>query len=265
MKNKKKKKKDLKKNVCLVTGAAGFLGSVYCKFLADNNFTVLCVDNNEDSLKKIRSLKIKNIITYNCDISNYDDVKKLYKKVTKSYFVKVLINNAGIDAIPFMKNGVSQKFPTNQMWDLEFNSSLKASFFMISFFGEAMMKKKEGSIINIGSDLSVIAPNQKVYRKSYSNYIKPVTYAVIKHGMVGLTKYFSSLYGPEGVRVNMVSPGPVKNKQKKKLILSVKELIPMGRLGRPEDLLGLIFFLASDQSSYITGQNILVDGGKTII
>ena len=117
----------------------------------------------------------------------------------------------------------------------------------------------------MGSDLSVIAPNQKVYRKSYSNYIKPVTYAVIKHGMVGLTKYFSSLYGPKGVRVNMVSPGPVKNKQKKKLILSIKELTPMGRLGRPEDLLGLIFFLASDQSSYITGQNILVDGGKTII
>ena len=78
-----------------------------------------------------------------------------------------------------------------------------------------MFKKKQGSIINIGSDLSVIAPNQKVYKSSYSNYIKPVTYSVIKHGMVGLTKYFASLYGPGRVRVNMVSPGPVQNKQKK--------------------------------------------------
>ena len=81
----------------------------------------------------------------------------------------------------------------------------------------------------------------------------------------GKPKYFASLYGPNGIRVNMVSPGPVKNKQKKKLLDAIKEMTPMGRLGRPEDLLGLISFLASDQSSYITGQNILVDGGKTII
>ena len=83
--------------------------------------------------------------------------------------------------------------------------------------------------------------------------------------MVGLTKYFASLYGPGRVRVNMVSPGPVQNKQKKKLINAIKEMTPMGRLGRPEDLVGLILFLISDQSLHITGQNILVDGGKTII
>ena len=78
-----------------------------------------------------------------------------------------------------------------------------------------MAKRQKGSIINIGSDLSVIAPNQKIYKSGYRNYIKPVTYSVIKHGMVGLTKYFASLYGEKKVRVNMVSPGPVKNKQKK--------------------------------------------------
>ena len=89
---------------------------------------------------------------------------------------------------------------------------------MIKFFGEEMARKKNGSIINIGSDLSVIAPNQKIYKSSYNHYIKPVTYSVIKHGMVGLTKYFASLYGEKKVRVNMVSPGPVKNKQKKNFL-----------------------------------------------
>lgn len=260
-----KKKINQKKKACLVTGGAGFLGSEYCKFLAKKNFTVLCVDNNRKNLAKIKSLKIKNLITYECDISNYKMVEKLYKNLNKSYFVNVLINNAAIDAIPFKKKGVSKKFPTKEMWDQEFDASLKGSFFMISFFGETMLKKKQGSIINIGSDLSVIAPNQKVYKSSYSNYIKPVTYSVIKHGMVGLTKYFASLYGPKNVRVNMVSPGPVQNKQKRKLIKAIKEMTPMDRLGRPEDLLGLILFLISDQSVYITGQNILVDGGKTII
>ena len=126
-------------------------------------------------------------------------------------------------------------------------------------------KRQKGSIINIGSDLSVIAPNQKIYKSGYRNYIKPVTYSVIKHGMVGLTKYFASLYGEKKVRVNMVSPGPVKNKQKKKLLKQIENMTPHGRLGNPDDLYGLLFFLASDNSLYITGQNILADGGKTII
>ncbi len=151
------------------------------------------------------------------------------------------------------------------MWDKEFDSSLKGSFLMIKFFGEAMFLKKKGSIINIGSDLSVIAPNQKIYKNSYHNYIKPVTYAVIKHGMFGLTKYFSSLYAPKNVRVNMVSPGPVKNKQSKKLLKEIQNMTPMERLGNPEDILGILLFLAREESKYITGQNILVDGGKTII
>ncbi len=251
--------------VCLITGGAGFLGRKYCEFFSKKNFKVLCVDNNKKNLKKINSLKIKNIVTFNCDISNHDEVKKLFKTINKSYFVDVLINNAAIDAIPFKKKDISQKFPTSEMWDLEFNASLKGSFFMIKFFGEKMILKKRGSIINIGSDLSMIAPNQKIYKSSYRNYIKPVTYAVIKHGMHGLTKYFASLYGPKKVRVNMVSPGPVKNKQKKKLLSEIENATPMARLGNPGDILGLLLFLSSDDSSYITGQNILVDGGKTII
>ena len=254
----------MKKKVCLVTGGAGFLGKNYCKFFLKKNFTVLCVDNNKNNLKKLKSLNLKNLKIFDCDITKHDEVEKLYRLISKSLFVDVLINNAAIDAIPFSKKDKYQKFPSSEMWDKEFDASLKGSFFMIKFFGEAMMKKKKGSIINVGSDLSVIAPNQKIYN-SYKNYIKPVTYSVIKHGMVGLTKYFSSLYGEKNVRVNMISPGPVRKKQKKKLLSEIKKMTPMARLGEPKDLLGLLFFLASQESSYITGQNILVDGGKTII
>ena len=93
---------------------------------------------------------------------------------------------------------------------------------MIKYF---VMKciKKQGSIINIGSDLSVIAPNQNIY-KSYNNYIKPVTYSVIKHGLLGMTKYFSSLYAKNNVRVNMISPGSIKRNQSKKLVKELKKL-----------------------------------------
>jgi NAD(P)-dependent dehydrogenase (short-subunit alcohol dehydrogenase family) len=143
-----------------------------------------------------------------------------------------------------LKKKTIQKFPTSKMWDDEINVSLKGSFFMIKFFGEEMNRKKSGSIINIGSDLSVIAPNQKIYKSSYENYIKPVTYSVIKHGMLGLTKYFASLYGKNNVRVNMVSPGPIKNNQSKKLLNELNKIIPMERLGDPKEILGLLYFLS---------------------
>ena len=128
-----------------------------------------------------------------------------------------------------------------------------------------MIKRKKGSIINIGSDLSVVAPNQKIYKKSYKNYIKPVTYSVIKHGMLGLTKYFASLYGKDNVRVNMISPGPIKNNQNKHLLNELNNIIPMNRLGNYKDLYGLLLLLSNNDSSYITGQNIIIDGGRTII
>ena len=128
-----------------------------------------------------------------------------------------------------------------------------------------MVRKKSGSIINIGSDLSVIAPNQKIYKSSYKNYIKPVTYSVIKHGLLGLTKYFASLYAKQNVRVNMVSPGPIKNVQNSKLLKELSKVIPMERLGHPNEIFGLLLFLSNSNSSYITGQNVLIDGGRTII
>ena len=108
--------------------------------------------------------------------------------------------------------------------------------------GKRWNEEKDGSIINIGSDLSVIAPNQNIYKSSYENYIKPVTYSVIKHGMLGLTKYFASLYGKSNVRVNMVSPGPVQNNQSKKLLNELRNIIPMERLGDPREILGLLLF-----------------------
>ena len=251
--------------VCLITGGAGFLGRKYCEFFLKKNFFVICVDNNKKKLNELKSINSKSLLIYNCDITKEKRVAKLFKQINKSYFVNVLINNATIDAVPFNKKNKLQKFPTEKIWDLEMNVGLKGSFLLIKYFGDEMFKKKKGSIINIGSDLSVIAPNQQIYKSSYKNYIKPVTYSVIKHGMLGLTKYFASLYGPNNVRVNMISPGPILNKQSKKLLKELKNAIPMGRLGSSKEILGLLLFLSSSESSYVTGQNILVDGGRTII
>jgi NAD(P)-dependent dehydrogenase (short-subunit alcohol dehydrogenase family) len=255
----------MRQNVCLITGGAGFLGQKYCELFLNKNYVVLCVDNNKKNLETLKFITSKNFFIYECDITNEKKVKNLFKKINKSFSVNVLINNAAIDAVPFKKKNDNQKFPTDKNWDIEMNVSLKGSFLMIKYFGEEMIKRKVGSIINIGSDLSVIAPNQKIYKSSYKNYIKPVTYSVIKHAMVGLTKYFASLYAKNNVRVNMISPGAIKKNQNKKFLNELKKVIPMGRLADANEILGLLFFLASSESSYITGQNVLVDGGRTII
>ena len=245
----------MRQKVCLITGGGGFLGAKYCEFFSKKKFKVLCVDNDKKKLKKINSFKLKNIVTFECDITSENSVNQLYKKINKSYFVDVLVNNAAIDAIPFKKKSKFEKFPSSKVWDKEINVSLKGSFLMIKYFGEEMIKRKKGSIINIASDLSVIAPNQKIYRKSYNNYIKPVTYSVIKHGMLGLTKYFSSLYGKDNVRVNMVSPGPIKNNQSKELLNELNNIIPMRRLGDYRDLFGLLLLLANEESHITSKYN----------
>ena len=253
----------MKKNVCLITGGAGFLGKKYCEFFLKKGFVVLCIDNDKSKLIKTYTNK-KNFKLFTCDITKEKSVSKLFNKINKNFFVNVLINNAAIDAVPFKKKN-KIKFPKVQDWDKELDVSLKGSFLMIKYFGEEMIKKKEGSIINVGSDLSVIAPNQKLYKSSYKNYIKPVTYSVIKHGLLGLTRYFASLYAKDKVRVNMISPGPVYNNQSQKFLKELKKVIPMERLSDANEILGSLYFLADPASSYITGQNILIDGGRTII
>jgi NAD(P)-dependent dehydrogenase (short-subunit alcohol dehydrogenase family) len=136
---------------------------------------------------------------------------------------------------------------------------------MTKFFGEHMFKQKFGKIINIGSDLSVISPNQSLYKSSYNNYYKPASYSAIKHGLLGLTRYFATLYASNNVTCNMISPGAIYNDQSNILIKKIKSITPMGRLGSVEDLLGLLIFLVNERSNFITGQNILVDGGRTVI
>ena len=118
--------------VCLITGGAGFLGRKYCEFFSNNNFKVLCVDNNRNNVKLITSMNLKNLSIYKCDISNHNEVKKLFTIVNKCFFVDVLINNAAIDAIPSKKD-LKNKFPSSKMWDKEMNVSLKGSFNIIKF------------------------------------------------------------------------------------------------------------------------------------
>ena len=258
----------------LITGAAGFLGHYHCSSLLEMNKSIIILDINKKKLVKLKKIltkkfKGKKIYDFKIDITKETQIIKLKNILKKkNFFVDSIINNAAIDAIP-KKNMDEWSFVNTKQWHKELDVSLLGSYLIIKHFVKDMCKNQEGSIINIGSDLSVIAPNQKIYKEIFGNYIKPATYSVIKHALLGMTKYFASLYGKYNVRVNMLSPGPILIKEKKsfnkEFINQLVNITPMERMGSPNDLKGAIKFLISNDSMFLTGQNIIVDGGRTII
>jgi NAD(P)-dependent dehydrogenase (short-subunit alcohol dehydrogenase family) len=259
-----------KKDYILVSGSSGFIGKYICKKLFELNYNLILVDINSSRLFQQRkelliTKKKSNIIIFKKNISNEKSIKTLLNSIKKKNInVFALINLAAIDTPP-SKKGSGEKYISKKNWDKELGVGLTGSYLMIKHFGEIMYKKNFGRIINFGSDLSVISPNQNFYKSSYSNYYKPVSYSVIKHGLVGLTKYFATLHADKQVTCNMVSPGPVLNDQSSSLVSNIKKNTPMKRLANPKDLIGIIIFLISEESRFVTGQNIIVDGGKTLI
>jgi len=259
----------LKKNI-IITGAAGFLGSYFCEFLAKKNYNVIGLDNNKKKVQllnnKYKKLNINSLNFYTLDIANEKKVESFKKKLTRENIrVHYLINNAAIDPSPNKKQKKTITFPKIEQWHKELDVSLIGSFLMIKHFSEKMLEDKKGKIIFIGSDLSVILPNPKFYEGVFKNYIKSVTYPVIKHSLVGLMRYYAVLFAKYKINVNMLSPSPIFNDQNPKFLRKIKEVIPMEILANKEDLNSSILYLLDDKNNFITGQNIIVDGGRTIV
>ena len=156
-----------------------------------------------------------------------------------------------------------------QTKQLDLNVSLKGSYLCTKHFGTIITENKHGgSIINISSDLGIIAPNQNIYKKKNidekAQFVKPITYSVVKHGIIGLTKYTSTYWAKKSVRCNAICPGGVLNGQDDEFLKKVSELIPLGRMANKEELHGIIIYLLSDVSTYMTGSIISIDGGRTV-
>ena len=187
--------------------------------------------------------------------------------------VDILVNNAAIDPKVTSTPGVMhssrfEAFPVPQ-WQTEIAVGLTGAMLCSQVFGGAMARRRRGVILNIASDLGVIAPDQRLYRqpnivRDEEQPVKPVTYSVIKHGLIGLTKYLATYWADQGVRVNAISPGGVFNNQDPAFVERLTRLIPMGRMARVDEYCAAVQFLCSDASSYMTGQNMVVDGGRSV-
>lgn len=258
------------KNNILITGAVGFLGSHFCELLALNGFNVIGLDKNKKQVKKfnekLKKSKISNINFLAIDISKEKEVKKLKKKLDKQkIIINCLINNAAIDPAPKKNLKSTINYPSIEQWHKEIDVSLIGSFLMIKHFSKNMIMKKSGKIVFIGSDLSVILPNPKFYDGIFKNYVKSVTYPVIKHSLVGLMRYYSVLFAKYGINVNMLSPSPIFNNQEYKFLKRIKSVIPKENILYKRDLDSSLLYLLDNNNNFLTGQNIIVDGGRTIV
>jgi NAD(P)-dependent dehydrogenase (short-subunit alcohol dehydrogenase family) len=276
--NKKFKNFDLNGKTALITGAAGLLGVEHAIALLESGATVVLTDISKNILisveKKLSEKVNKNrIILYKMDVTNLEEITHVYKDLTSNgVYVDILINNAAID--PKVKDGDKllessrlENFSMNQ-WDLEVSVGLKGAFLCSQVFGSKMASDKKGGVIlNIASDLSIFSPDQRLYRKEgiLENLqpVKPITYSVIKSGLIGLTKYLSTYWSDKGVRCNALSPGGVYNGQDDKFINKLSELIPLGRMANKDEYHSAVQFLCSDASSYMNGQNVVMDGGRS--
>tara|TARA_B100000767_G_C19741923_1_gene526615 strand:+ start:71 stop:697 length:627 start_codon:yes stop_codon:yes gene_type:complete len=154
-------------------------------------------------------------------------------------------------------------------WDFQLKVGLTGAMLCSQVFGQEMAKRGEGIILNIASDLSVFAPDQRLYKKDGlrpdQQPVKPVTYSVIKHGLIGLTKYLATYWAEQGVRCNALSPGGVYNGQSDEFVQKLIELIPLKRMASKDEYRGAVQFLCSDASAYMNGQNIVMDGGRSVL
>ena len=256
--------------LAVITGGAGLLGVQHTLAILENRGSVVIIDINK---KKMSDLKRKfsklgyDVDFFYGDVTSLVQINKIKNKIIKKYKkVDILINNAQKDFVPKKKSSSPENFFehfSSKKWDNEMNIGLKGAFVCSQIFGSEMAKNKNGVILNIASDLSVIAPDQRLY--SHLKTCKPVTYSVIKHGLIGLTKYLATYWASKRIRVNAISPGGVFNNQNKTFVKKIKKLIPMSRMAKIDEYKEAIQFLCSDASSYMTGQNLIIDGGRSII
>ncbi len=252
---------DLNNKIIILTGSEGFLAQNFIKAILNHNGRLILMDK-----KKKRNYSNKKIKFFKCNLTSENDVKKVFLKIKANFGdPDVLINNAALN--PSTKeikyNNFSLENFSKSYWDKDLNNSLTSAFLCTKYFGRLPSKKKR-CIINVSSDLGLIAPNQSIYeRRNKKKLFKPVSYSVVKHGIIGLTKYTSTIWNKKNIRCNTVAFGGVYKNQQKSFVKRISKLIPMGRMAKENEYNSTIIYLASDASSYMNGATIVIDGGRT--
>ena len=266
---------DLSGRVAIVTGGAGLLGYHHGAILAAAGAHVVLLDlanaNPTTRAEQLTSAYGVDCLGLEADITNEASLLDVRNQIIRQFGrIDILINNAANN--PKVEDGDGQtwsrleNFPL-EVWEADIRVGLTGAFLCSRVFGSEMVTRKKGVIINVASDLGVIAPDQRLYRvdglPEDKQPVKPVTYSVVKTGLIGLTRYLATYWSDASIRVNAISPGGVLNGQPEAFLSRLEQLIPMGRMANRDEYQGAILFLCSDASSYMTGTNLVIDGGRT--
>lgn len=267
----------IKEKVCIITGGAGLLGRQHAIAVIEGGGTAVLLDISSKALESAKSYLNKiypevEIDTYKVDITNENELIAVREDILKKQgHIDILINNAANnpkmeEASKNLGNIRFDNFPID-IWNEDIAVGLTGAFLCSKVFGKVMEDNCGGVILNISSDLGIIAPDQRIYRKEGNEEkdqtIKPVTYSVIKHGLIGLTKYLATYWADKNIRVNAVCPAGVENGQDKEFIKKLTNLVPMGRMANVDEYQCTVLYMISDASSYMTGSTVIIDGGRT--
>ncbi len=261
----------LKGKVAVVTGAIGLLGKEHCKALSEAGASIIVCDLDEEKCSKFAQELPTKSIGISVDITKSDSVNSLKNKILKEFnIVDILVNNAAINDMFENPSAASEQskfenYPLD-LWQKSIDVNITGTFLCSQIIGSEMAKRNSGSIINIASTYGISAPDQSLYKKKdgTQSFYKTAAYPVTKGAVISFTKYLAAYWGNKHVRVNCLSPGGVENNQDNYFIENYSKRTPIGRMAKPTDYKGAIVFLASDASSYMTGANLIVDGGWTI-
>ena len=261
-----KKLFDLSNRTIILTGGAGLLGSQYADGLSQAGANLILADINYAGCKNIaKQLEKKyqnSILPIKLDLTDQKSIKNMVKKTVKKFSkIDVLINNAAFQGKSGKERQIKFEDLPSSLWDKAISVNLTGIFLSCQEVGKIMIKQKRGVIINIASVYGIVAADQRIYGKSGQN--SAVYYAATKSAILNLTRYLASYWNRTGIRVNTLSPGGVENNQGSLFIKNYSYKTMLGRMAQKNEYVGAMIFLASDASSYMTGSNLVVDGGWT--
>lgn len=269
---------DLTGRVAVITGGAGLLGPEHAAALVALGATAVITDIDDPAAETAaarirREHGVDRVDSLRMDVTDPASVSSTREAIVARHGgVHILINNAAVDPkVAEEGGGVEgsrlEHFSLDR-WNLELAVGLTGAFLCSQIFGAWMAAHGGGVILNIASDLSVFAPDQRIYTKEGVHQdqqpVKPVTYSVIKTGLIGLTRYLATYWADKHVRVNALSPGGIRAKQPEEFVRRLTNLIPLGRMAAVDEYWGAVQFLCSDASRYMTGQNLVIDGGRSV-
>jgi NAD(P)-dependent dehydrogenase (short-subunit alcohol dehydrogenase family) len=262
----------LKNKTAIVTGALGLIGKKHCEALAMAGANVVVADVNEAKSQEFAATLGGDHIGIGVDVTSQDSLKAARDKVIAKYgSIDILVNNAAINDMfenPAMAKDLSafENYPLDA-FQKSIDVNITGVFLCSQILGTVMAEQGSGSIINVASTYGMVGPDQSIYRNECGEqtFYKSAAYPVTKGAVINFTRFLAAYWGEKGVRVNTLSPGGVENSQNEFFVSNYSAKTLLGRMAQPTDYQGALIYLASDASAYMTGANLVVDGGWTAI